>query len=846
VEAWFASQGWTPWAFQREAWEAFAQGRSGLIQVPTGAGKTYAAFMGPLMDLGERVGWAELGGAARGGGALAGLHTLYVTPLRAVTRDIELALKRPARDLEIRAIIESRTGDTGSSVRARQRERLPQVLVTTPESLSLLLTRENARELFGGLRCVIVDEWHELLVSKRGTLLELALARLRRFAPGMRTWALSATLPNPDDALATLLGVGDGAGPEAALVRSSASREIVLEPILPAHPASLAWAGHLGLTMLGDALRVLDPAIPTIVFVNTRSQAERWFHAIAYARPEWASIMALHHGSLDREERERVEAGLKSGAVRLCVATSSLDLGVDFSPIERVVQVGSPKGIARTIQRAGRSAHRPGAACRVFCLPTHAMELVEIAATREAIANAEVEARFAHEAPLDVLAQHMVTCALGGGFVAGELFDEVRTAWSYRGLARADFDWALHLVHQGGVLSNYPQYRRVTPDESGVYRVPSARIAMTHRLNLGVITGDASLPIRLVRGRTLGSIDEGFITGLRAGQRFVFAGKVLEFVELRDCEVLVRPAKGTTNLTPIWAGTRLPISESLARGIRRTLERCEALHASRSGGSGGSEAQAATEGVPPELIAAGELIGAQRRASRVPREHELLVEVAETREGSHLFVYPFEGRLVHAGIAAVVALRLSRERSGSFAIAANDYGFEILSASAYPFAEHVGSRLFSREGLLDDIAASVNMSQLARLAFREVARIAGLVIQQAPGGGKSGRQLRASSSLVYDVLEQFDPENLLLRQARREVLDRHFEQSRLGRALDRLARAELRVARTARLSPFAFPLVVERVSTKMSSQTILERLEAMRAAWTGGGVGSEWGVGSGE
>lgn len=832
VQAWFASRGWTPWAFQRDSWAAFGAGSSGLIEVATGAGKTYAAYMGPL---------AAMIDECEGGGALAGVRVLYVTPLRAVTRDIEKALALPILEMGLALTVEGRTGDTSAATRARQRDRLPNVLVTTPESLSLLLTREKACEMFSTLRCVIVDEWHELLCSKRGTQVELALARLRRCAPGMRTWAMSATLPNREAALGAAVGVEaeEPTGtvgppgtqrPRAVVVTGEMHRPIVIESVLPGEDSRLPWAGHLGLSMLPDVVASLDAKVPTIIFTNTRSQSERWFHAIQVLRPEWSAVMALHHGSIEREERERVEAGLKDGSLRLVVATSSLDLGVDFSPVERVYQIGSPKGIARIAQRAGRASHRPNVACRILCVPTHALELFEIDAARRALLAGEVEARFAPDKPLDVLAQHMVTCALGGGFVADELFQEVRTAWSYRALTRQEFDWALALVERGGgTLAAYPEFCRVRA-QGGLYRVVGARIAQLHRLNVGTIVGDASVDIRYMNGPSLGRIDEGFIAHLKENERFVFAGKVVRFAAFRDLVAYVRPAKGSTLNTVLWPGTRLPISESLAEAIRRSLERA-------AGGVLDS----------PELEAAASLVATQQRCSAIPRSDQTLMEVAETRDGEHVFVFPFEGRLVHAGIAAVVAMRMARIVKATFATAVNDYGLEILGPAGLGMAELVAKHaaaLFSPEDLAADTVESLNMSQLAKSQFREVARVAGLVFENAPGMRKSARQVSASSSLLFDVLTEFDPENLLLLQARREVLEKHFEQGRLARTMARVSASEMLIVRTPRLTPLAFPLVMERQSATLSSETIADQVRRMRAEWEAGAVGKVGEVGA--
>ncbi len=812
VADWMESRGWAPWAFQKEAWEAYARGESGLINVPTGAGKTYAAYLGPLADLLDRP--AE------------GLGVLFITPLRAVSRDIELALRLPAENLRDSITVGSRTGDTKASVRAKQRVRLPNVLVTTPESLTLLLTSATGRELFAELRCVIVDEWHELLSTKRGTQVELALARLRAWRPELRTWALSATVANIEQAAQAAVG----AGAKARVIRATIDRPVVIEALLPKDIRRFPWAGHLGLAMLDDLLDWLDPARSTLIFANTRSQAEKWYQALRWARPEWhnAGYLRLHHGSIDRAERERVEAGLKSGSVRIVVATSSLDLGVDFAPVERAVQIGSPKGIARLVQRAGRSGHRPGETCRVLCVPTHALELVEIAASREAVAEGAVEPRLPLDRPLDVLVQHLVTCALGGGFLPDELFDEVCTTIAFERLSREEFDWSIDLVERGGkTLRAYPMFHRIVPDPTlgGRYGVPNKRIAQLHRMNVGTITADATVNLRYVSGRRLGSIEENFITRMREGEKFFFAGKVLEFVRMEDADALVRAARGRTSLTPIWGGTRLPISESLGRAVREALERV--------GNSAGENSSLAGE---PELDCVRPVVDIQRRVSVVPRHDETLVEVCKTRDGHHLFVYPFDGRLVHGGMAALLAFRLARQRPATFTTSANDYGFELLSPDKVNVDEAALRSGLSAENLIEDAAASVNLSEMARRQFREIARVAGLVVQTFPGAPKTGRQLQVSSGLLFEVMRDFDPDNLLMVQARREVHERQFEQSRLARTLARVASGPLRIVRTERPTPLGLPLLVERIGAKLSTESVRDHIERMKKQW---GVGEE-------
>jgi ATP-dependent Lhr-like helicase len=796
LRSWFREQGWEPFPFQLQAWEAYARGQSGLIHVPTGAGKTYAAYLGPLLEVAQQ--------------RRKGLQILYVTPLRAVSRDIELALNAPLSALEADITVESRTGDTSSSVRRRQRERLPEVLITTPESLSLLLCHERAHELFASLRAVIVDEWHELLGSKRGTQVELALARLRRFAPGPRTWALSATLANLDEAARA--AVGPHVSP--TLIRAGLERPVRIETLLPDSVDAFPWAGHLGFSMLRKVADWLDPARSTLLFTHTRSQAERWYEGLRFLHPEWEDILALHHGSIEREARERVERGLKTGEVRLVVCTSSLDLGVDFGPVERVVQVGSPKGIARTLQRAGRGAHRPGATAHLLFVPTHALELVEMAAAREALAHGEVEPRAPLHQPLDVLAQHLVTCALGGGFTRDALLAEVRDTLAYQTLSDEDFDRTLLLVTEGGpTLRAYPRFRRVTRLDDR-YVVADARVARLHRLNVGTIASDATVELRYLKGARLGTVEESYVGRLRPGDTFLFAGKRLEFRMMKDLTAYVRVARERASATPRWSGGRLPLSSSLAAAVRR------AFHAARHGHLDSVE-----------LAAARPVLEAQARLSRLPAQDTCLAELYHSREGHHLFLYPFEGRLVHEGLAALLALRFTRLQKATFSLAVNDYGLELLTSSPFPFEEALRPALFTRERLREDLLESVNLGELARRRFRDVARVAGLVMPGLPGARKSTRQVQASAGLLYDVFARYEPDHLLLAQARREVLEHHFEQDRLARTLERLERAPLELIHVPRPTPLGFPLVVERIGATLSSESLVERVERMKEKW---------------
>lgn len=813
VERWFAERGWTPAEFQRRAWDASRAGESGLICVPTGAGKTYAAYLGPLSGLIDECAAARVN---VGRSIERGLRILFVTPLRAVARDCEAALRAPVDDLGLRITVGSRTGDTSAAERARQSKRLPEVLVTTPETLSLLLCREQAREIFAHLGSVIVDEWHELSTSKRGVQTELALARLRAWRPGLVVWGLSATMADPRAALPALTGLERGAARPGVLIEAEIPRPVRVAALLPDSIEEMPWSGHMGLAMLEPLCRRLDPAVSTLVFTNTRSQAERWFAEIVRARPEWNGRVALHHGSIDESVRRRVEAGLKSGSLGIVVATSSLDLGVDFGPVERVVQVGSPKGVARLMQRAGRGAHRPGAPCEILCVPTHAMELLEIAAARQAVERREIEARPGGSLALDCLVQHLVTVATGGGFDPDALFEEIRSAHAFRALERRDFDWALALVTNGGAtLRAYERFRRVRIEESGFHRVRDHRIAREHRMNVGTITSEAVVSIRFVSGRRIGTIEEDFVARLAPGDAFLFGGRMLEFVRLHELTALVRPAKKRSTLTPRWSGSRFPLSTSLSRALTRILD--DAAH-------GRIE--------EPEVALAAPVLEAQARLSRIPRRGELLIESCETELGRHCFLYPFEGRLVHEGLGALLALRLGRMHRATFVITMNDYGIELLTTSSFDWAGALeqSSALYSTDSLAEDLRTAINTGELSSRQFREIARVAGLVPQRDHRSTRSGRQIQASASLLFQVFRDFEPSSPLLGQAEREVLERQLEESRLASALERLAREPRRLQRMSWPGPLAFPLVAARIgTTELSTETLRERLSALLA-----------------
>ncbi len=875
ARAWMVAQGWAPFPFQEEVWRHMARGDSGLLHATTGAGKTLAVWLGALARAQARAGAGA--GARAGAGAGAGesagqpagnappspapakprgappLTVLWLTPMRALAADTLRAISAPLAALAPGWTVSIRTGDTPSAERARQDRRFPTALVTTPESLTLMLTRPDARNELAGVQVVVVDEWHELIGNKRGVQVQLALARLRRHNPGLVVWGASATLGNLQDAMHTLV-----AEAPAALVQGRIVKQLEIDTLLPAEPGRFSWGGHLGSQMLAPVAAEIASSSSSLVFTNTRSQAEAWYQMLLQAHPEWAGIVALHHGSLAKEVREWVELGLKEGRLKAVVATSSLDLGVDFLPVERVLQIGSAKGIARLLQRAGRSGHAPGRASRVTLVPTNTLELVEAVAARRAVRAGRIESRQSPDKPLDVLVQHLVTVALGGGFVADDLFDEVRSAPAYARLTRDEFDWSLAFVERGGEsLRAYPEYHRVQLVD-GLWRVPDRGIARRHRMSVGTIVSDAAMQVKWLSGGTIGTMEESFIARLKKGDCFVFAGRVLEYVRTQDMAAYVKKADKPKGVIPAWNGGRMPLSSELADAVLEVLDEVsQALPAGHAALAaiepleppsvaaalagpgigarprGRQRAVAVMEpAVPaatiafadPELRAAGPMLATQLALSHLPGPGRLLVERLKSREGHHLYLYPFAGRNVHIGLAGLLAWRLARGEPNTFSMSINDYGLELLAAEPVDLARLSGGELLAEGDLLHDVLASLNARELAQRRFREIARVAGLVFQGYPGAPKAMRQVQASSSLFYEVFRKYDAGNRLLSQADHEVLAQELDIGRLAATLARLRAATLDIVELAVPSPFALPLMVERFRERLTTEKLTDRL----------------------
>ena len=798
IEAWFDSQGWKPFPFQKRAWSAYAKGKSGLIFAPTGIGKTYAAIGGPIRDALKRKTKAK------------GLQVLWITPLRALANDTADAIQRMLEGVGLDWEVEIRHGDVSNAQRQRQRRRLPQVLVTTPESLTVLLSYSDAAEKFASVRCAVCDEWHELLGTKRGVQAELALARLQGIQPKMRRWGLSATIGNLEEALHVLVG---SACPDTTLIEGKHEKKLEIATLLPNEIESFPWAGHIGIKLLPQVIDQIEEARTTLVFTNTRAQSEIWFQSIIKTKPELAAKIAVHHGSLDRDLRLAVEQGLQTGKLLAVVCTSSLDLGVDFSPVEQVIQIGSPKGIARLIQRAGRSGHRPGATSKIYGVPTNALEILEFSAAREAAKRQEIESRMPVNCPLDVLLQHVITLSLFGNLSEEQMLMEIRSTAAYQNLNDADWDWTLSFAKgKVGALKAYPEHQKVS-EVAGKLKVPEKRIERMHRMSIGTITSDSEITVKLTSGPVLGQIEERFVTRLKPGDQFNFAGTRLQLVRFRGMVASVKRATKKSGNTPSWQGGRAPLSSELAKAVSREI--ANTLYKPRR--------------LSEEMKRITPLLDIQQDRSQLPSSDYLLVEQCRVKRTSNLFCYPFAGRLVHEGLAAITAHRLSQRIPLTLRTTVNDYGFSLQSARSFEVDEDILQSLFSLDNLTDDLMECMNTTELARRQFREISRVSGLVFQGYPGQQKTAKSVQMSANLLYDVFVKYDSENLLLRQAKAELLERQLEQTRLLETFKRLDDQPVKIVTTQRLSPFAFPLWTEALHGQVSSESWTDRMALLAA-----------------
>ncbi|GAB4091093.1 ligase-associated DNA damage response DEXH box helicase [Flaviaesturariibacter terrae] len=850
ISEWLASKGFRPFAYQEEAWQHILQGDSGLVNAPTGTGKTYSVFLGTVIRF---INEHPDDYPTRSGN---GLQLLWITPLRALAKDIGRAMEEVFTELNLPWRVGIRNGDTSISDRQKQKRNMPEVLIITPESLHLLLAQKYYPDVFKQLRLVAVDEWHELIGSKRGVQVELALSRIvalrtgmvraegpavseaalpRKGLPrsarndgggGLSVWGVSATIGNLEQAMEVLLApLVSTTGVQPVIVRTNISKKIEIDSILPDEIEKYPWAGHLGIRLAEKVLPILEQSRTTLIFINTRGMSEQWYHRLLTIAPELSGAIALHHGSIDMELRTWVEEALHEGKLKAVVCTASLDLGVDFRPVETVIQVGSPKGVARFLQRAGRSGHQPDAVSRIYFLPTHSLELMEAAALKEAVGRQFIESREPYLLCYDVLIQYLCTLAVSDGFIPAEVLPEIRSTHCYRELSDDDFDAVLRFITSGGeALGQYDEYKKVEVID-GVYKITGRRIAMRHRMHIGTIVSDAMLKVKFLGGGYIGMIEEYFISRLEPGDTFTLAGRQLELVMIKDMTVLVRKSNAKKSLVPSWNGGRLPLSASLGAVLREQFGIAATAEVAIESGA---TQTAALRGLPGEIKALQPLLRLQAQLSQVPQAGELLIEQIETGDGFHLFVYPFEGRLVHEAAAALLAYRISKLLPITFSIAMNDYGFELLSDQPIPVDDSNVYALFSPDNLLADIQHSVNATEMARRKFRDIAVIGGLIFQGMPGEKKKARHLQSSAGLLFNVFNEYEPGNVLVRQAYQEVFDQQMEERRLRAMLDRVQRSRIVLMFPKRLTPLCFPIKVDSMRENLTSEKLEDRIKKMQ------------------
>ena len=785
--AWFAARGWAPRAHQLDLLARAREGRSVLLVAPTGAGKTLAGFLPSLVEL------------AQGGGGGRRLHTLYISPLKALAVDVARNLETPVREMGLPVTVETRTGDTPPHKRRRQIERPPDILMTTPEQLALLLAHRSAGELLGGLRRVVLDELHALVTSKRGDLLSLGLARLRRLAPGLAMVGLSATVREPD-ALRRYLAGRESPLADLVVVEGGAEPDIRLLTL----NRDLPLAGHMGALMLPAIYDLIKQHKTTLVFTNTRFQAEFAFQELWRMNEDTLPI-AIHHGSLEVERRRRVEAAMSAGKLKAVVCTATLDLGIDWGDVDLVVNLGAPKGASRIMQRIGRANHRMDEPSKAYLAPTNRFEILECAAALDAVAAAAQDTPDPRRGALDVLAQHVLGMACADPFSMDDLYEEARSAAPYADLAWEDFEAVVDFVATGGyALRAYERFAKIVRGADGLWRVRDGRIAQQYRLNVGTIVGGTMLKVRLVRraraggaivprGRVLGEVEEGFCEMMVAGDTFIFAGEMLRFEGIAEDEVHVTRAAGAEDpQIPSYAGSKFPLSTFLAARVRQIL--------------------ADPAGWDRLPMGAASWLRQQRQRSLIPAPGDLLVETFPRHGRFYLVAFPFEGRLAHQTLGMLLTRRLERAGLRPLGFVANDYGI-----AAWAIGD-IGARAAAEPGFLDellgedmlgdDLEAWLDESALMKRAFRDCAVIAGLIERHHPGARKTGRQVTVSTDLVYDVLRRHQPDHLLLRAARADAATGLLDLRRLGQMLARI-RGRIRHKPLERVSPLAVSLILE-------------------------------------
>ena len=811
AENWFNQQGWKPFPFQKKTWDAYLKGKNGLLNAPTGSGKTYALWVPIVLEyLKQNPDYKTK--------PQKGLKAIWITPLRALSVEIAQAATRFAEETNSGLTVGIRTGDTSQKERAAQKKSMPDLLITTPESLHLLLSSKNYPKLFKNLNAIVVDEWHELLGSKRGVQTELALSRLKTVSKNLKIWGISATIGNLPQAKEVLLGAESEALQNSTLIKANIQKQIEVKSIIPESMEKFPWRGHLGLHLLDEVIPILNNSKTTLVFTNTRSQCELWFQKLMNKYPEFAGEVAMHHGSINKETRLWVEQAIRNESLKAVICTSSLDLGVDFAPVETIIQIGGPKGVARFLQRAGRSGHQPGKASRIYFLPTHAIELIEAAALQKAVEKKAVEDRIPYLQSFDVLVQYLTTLAVSDGFYPKEIYPEIKSTFCFQGLTEDEWRWCLNFITKGSQsLQTYDEYKKVEIEEDGKFKVNHRGVAMRHRLQIGTIVSDAMLTVKYVKGGFIGTIEEWFVSKLKPGDVFTFAGRNLELSRIKGMQVLVRKSKKKTAKVPSWMGGRMTFSAQMSELLREELyEAAESLSVTSN-----SKKKSA------ELTALQPILERQQLESIIPKQDEFLIETFKTREGYHAIFYPFEGRFVHEALGSLLAYRISLLSPISFSIAFNDYGFELLSDQEIDMQQVLDNDLFSAEFLMDDLYKSLNATEMARRKFRDIAVVAGLVFTGYPNKLVKSKHLQSSSQLLFDVFRDYEENNLLFQQAFRETFEHQLEEGRLRLALERIHQQKIVWKSCQKPTPFSFPIITDRLREKLSSEKLEDRIQRM-------------------
>ena len=808
AEQWFKDQEWKPFPFQKKTWTAFLEGQHGLLNAPTGSGKTYALWFPIVLN------YIRLNPDYKNKHK-KGLKAIWITPLRALSQEIKQSAERVAEDLGTQLTVGIRTGDTSTRERTQQRKTMPDLLITTPESLQLLLATKGYKSIFKDCTAIVIDEWHELLGSKRGVQVELGLSRLKTIARHLRIWGISATIGNLEQARQVLLGPGSEAYRNSVLIKAELKKKITVRSIIPKEMETFPWRGHLGIRLLDDVIPIIKNSKTTLLFTNTRSQCEIWFQKILEKYPEFAGEMAMHHGSINKETRLWVEQAIRNESLTAVVCTSSLDLGVDFAPVETVVQIGGPKGVARFFQRAGRSGHRPGQESVIYFLPTHAIELIEASALQKALKTQTVEDRMPYLNSFDVLVQYLITLAVSDGFYPEEIFPEVAQTFCYQGMTEDEWQWLLNFIALGSQsLQTYDEYKKVDVDETGLFKVNNRGVAMRHRFQIGTIVGDASLTVRYQKGGYIGSIEEWFISKLSPGDIFTFAGRNLEFIRIREMQVMVRNSSKRTNKVPSWMGGRLTLSSEMSKLLREELYTANMNSSSQS----------------VEIKSLEHIFRQQKKESIVPRPDQFLIESFQTGEGHHYLFYPFEGRFVHEAMGSLLGYRISLLSPITFSLAFNDYGFELLSDKEVDIQAVIENNLFTTDYLIEDLQKSLNATEMARRKFRDIAVISGLVFSGYPKKGIKMKHLQSSSQLLFDVFRDYEPDHLLFQQAFRETFEHQLEEGRLRLAMERIGQQEIVWKQCVQPTPFSFPIITDRLSReRLSSEPLEDRIRRMAA-----------------